>query len=132
MGAFGDILVDSATDGNLKEALVLKDDNGSVTSEISPIIYSIEGAIRLIEANFKSLKKGTSTARTPFESKYLTYINRKYFNDTIEYLEWIAEPADIDEPTNGVVKFDGSPLYTNQMENGFINMLAYKGVASKN
>ena len=132
MGAFGDILVDSATDGNLKEALVLKDDNGSVTSEISPIIYSIEGAIRLIEANFKSLKKGTSTARAPFESKYLTYINRKYFNDTIEYLEWIAEPADIDEPTNGVVKFDGSPLYTNQMENGFINMLAYKGVASKN
>ena len=132
MGAFGDILVDSATDGNLKGALVLKDDNGSATSEISPIIYSIEGAIRLIEANFKSLKKGTSTARAPFESKYLTYINRKYFNDTIEYLEWIAEPADIDEPTNGVVKFDGSPLYTNQMGNGFINMLAYKGVASKN
>ena len=80
MGAFGDILVDSATDGNLKEALVLKDDNGSVTSEISPIIYSIEGAIRLIEANFKSLKKGTSTARAPFESKYLTYIDRKYFD----------------------------------------------------
>jgi hypothetical protein len=132
MGAFGDILVDSATDGNLKEALVLKDDNGSVTSEISPIIYSIEGAIRLIEANFKSLKKGTSTARAPFESKYLTYIDRKYFNDRIQYLEWIAEPADIDEPTNGVVKFDGSPLYTNQMENGFINMLAYKGEASKN
>ena len=132
MGAFGDILVDSATDGNLKEALVLKDDNGSVTSEISPIIYSIEGAIRIVEANFKSLKKGTSTARAPFESKYLTYIDRKYFNDRIQYLEWIAEPADIDEPTNGVVKFDGSPLYTNQMENGFINMLAYRGEASKN
>lgn len=132
MGTFTDILVDSATVENTKEPLVLKDDDGAVTSEISPIIYSIEGAVRIVEANFKSLKAGTSTARAPFESKYIKYINRKYFNDAIEYLEWVAEPSDIDEPTNGIIKFDGSPLYEGQMQDGFINMLAYRGVASQN
>jgi len=130
--SFTDVLVDSATVENTKEPLVLKDDDGSTTSEISPIIYSIEGAIRIVEANFKSLKAGTSTARAPFESKYVKYIHRKYFNDSIEHLEWVAEPADIDAPTDGIVKFDGNPLYSNQMLDGFINMLVYRGKASQN
>ena len=38
--SFTDVLVDSATVENTKEPLVLKDDDGSATSEISPIIYS--------------------------------------------------------------------------------------------
>ena len=130
--SFTDVLVDSATVENTKEPLVLKDDDGSATSEISPIIYSIEGAIRIVEANFKSLKAGTSTARAPFESKYVKYIHRKYFNDSIEHLEWIAEPADIDAPTDGIVRFDGNPLYSDQMLDGFINMLVYRGKASQN
>jgi len=130
--SFTDVLVDSSTVENTKEPLELKDDDGTATSEISPIIYSIEGAIRIVEANFKSLKAGTSTARAPFESKYVKYIHRKYFNDSIEYLEWVAEPADIDAPTDGIVKFDGNPLYSNQMLDGFINMLVYRGKASQN
>ena len=131
-GALIEIMIDSATIENEKEVLVLKDDDGSATTEISPIIYSIEGAVKLVDANLKTLKADLVTARKPFESKYVKFIDRKYFNDKISYFEWVAEPSDIDAPTDGLIKSDGNPLFSNQMKDGFINMLAYKQSPSSN
>ena len=124
--AWHQVMKESATDHNTLEPLILLDDDAAATVEIRPIMYAVNGALRVVDTNFKTQKDDLSAARKPCESKWIGYIARKYFNDDSVYSKWHTTYMDIKAPTDGYVYEDNHPLNSTQLADGFINMKVNK------
>ena len=124
--AWHQVMKESATDANTLEPLILLDDDGSATVEIKPIMYAVDGALHVVDTNFKTKTNDLSAARKPCESKWIGYISRKYFNDDCVYSKWHTTYMDIKPPTDGYVYEDNHPLNPTQLADGFINMKVNK------
>tara|TARA_R100001463_G_scaffold6332_3_gene20861 strand:- start:6337 stop:11367 length:5031 start_codon:yes stop_codon:yes gene_type:complete len=124
--AWHQVMKESTTDANTLEPLILLDDDSSATVEIKPIMYAVDGALRVVDTNFKTQNDALSAARKPCESKWIGYISRKYFNDESVYTKWHATHMDIKAPTDGYIYEDNHPLNSTQLADGFINMKVNK------